>query len=416
MSPDGNREGRIPLPSVDQALAMVLGRVVARSPRAHVLADALGLVLARDALADLDMPPFDKALVDGYAARSSDLEAGDRRLVLGELLPAGATPSRGLGDREAAVIMTGAPLPLGADVVVMHERTHRSGDFVVIDEPSIKPGQNILRRGREARAGDVVVERGRELTPARLGVLASFGCPRVMATPRPEVVVVPTGDELVEPDSAPGPGQIRNSGSTMLTALAVQAGARARALEIAPDRPEALRAALERGLDADLLIVTGGVSAGQRDLVPASLEALGVECVFHKVRIKPGKPIWFGVARPRGDRPGTLVFGLPGNPVGSLVGFLVFARPALWLLAGRPGNAFARSSARLEGPFSHRGDRPTYFPAVLTTTSTPPVARPLEWAGSADLRRAAEADGFLAFEAGDRDYAAGEIVPFLPMG
>lgn len=417
MSPgwDGGGE-RIPFPSVDQAMAMVLGRATPLAPRVHALADAMGLVLADDARADLDMPPFDKSLLDGYAVRSSDLEGDDRRLALGELLHAGVTPSRALGVREAAVIMTGAPLPDGADAVVMHERTRRQDDGVLIDEPLVKRGQNILPRGREARAGDVVVERGRALTPARLGVLASFGCPRVLATPRPEVVVVPTGDELVEPDQAPGPGQIRNSGSTMLTALAVSAGAKARALAIAPDLAEPLQRSLERGLDADMLIVTGGVSAGQRDLVPDALAALGVECVFHKVRIKPGKPLWFGVARPRGDRSATLVFGLPGNPVGALVGFLVFARPALRVLAGWPGEAFALGSARLERPFSHRGDRPTYYPAVLSRAGPPPLAQPLDWAGSADLRRAALADGFLAFEAGDRDYAAGEIVGFLPMG
>ncbi len=409
-------EARRPLPSVAEALAMVRGRAAPLAPRIHALHEALGLVLAQDARADLDMPPFDKALLDGYAVRAGDLEAGDRRLAVGELLHAGGTPARPLGPREAAVIMTGTPVPAGADAVVMHERTRRSGDVVEINEPAVKRGQNILPRGREARAGDVVVERGRVLTPARLGVLASFGCAQVLAAPRPQVVVVPTGDELVEPDQAPGPGQIRDSGSTMLTALANQAGGCARALGIAPDLPDPLRGILERGLEADLLLITGGVSAGQRDLVPDALEALGVECVFHKVRIKPGKPIWFGVAAARGEHPGTLVFGLPGNPVGALVGFLVFVRPALQALAGRPAQASEMARARLAKPFRHRGDRPTYHPAVVTGAGDPVWARALDWAGSADLRRAAEADGFLAFEAGDRDYAEGEIVGFLPMG
>ena len=154
--------------------------------------------------------------------------------------------------------------------------------------------------------------------------------------PRPRVAIVPTGDELVEPGQAPGPGQIRNSNAVMLHALAIQAGARRRVLPIAPDEPGPLGRILGRGLEADLLVVTGGVSAGQRDLVPAALDALGVKCIFHKVRLKPGKPLWFGIGPPRGDRPGALVFGLPGNPVSGLVGFLLFVKPALAVLAGKP--------------------------------------------------------------------------------
>jgi molybdopterin molybdotransferase len=268
------------------------------------------------------------------------------------------------------------------------------------------------------RAGEVVLTRGTLLKPAHLGVLAAVGRTSVRAR-RPHVTIVPTGDELVEPDRTPGPGQIRNSNAVMLRAMAIEEMAAADVLPIAPDEPTRLRQFLERGLESDVLVITGGVSAGQRDLVPAALEQLGVRRIFHKVRLKPGKPLWFGTGPPRGatERPGPLVFGLPGNPVSGLVGFLLFIQPALAALADRP-RAGGLPEARLAGGFRHRGDRPTYHPARLLPGHElhgPTPIETLEWAGSADLRTVATADGFAVFPAGDRDYAPGEIVGFLPM-
>ncbi len=311
----------------------------------------------------------------------------------------------------------------------MHERTQSGDGGVRVDEPEVRAGQNILPRGREMRAGDLVLAAGTVLGPAHLGVLASVGrsWPRVV---RPRVAVASTGDELVEPDRVPGPGQIRNSNAIMLRALAIEDAAQAEAMPIIPDDPAALREILGRGLESDVLVITGGVSAGQRDLVPEALEALGVRRVFHKVRLKPGKPIWFGVGRSRsadgaepgsdeGRRPGSLVFGLPGNPVSGLVGYLLFIRPALAILSRRPGPPPTPRPARLAGPFRHRGDRPTYHPARRVngpaSDAVPPAIETLDWAGSADLRTVASADGFAAFPAGDRDYTPGEIVDFLAM-
>ena len=185
------------------------------------------------------------------------------------------------------------------------------------------------------------------------------------------------------------------------------AGADAETLPIAPDEPVALRETLARGLAADVLLITGGVSAGNRDLVPEALEALGVARVFHKIRLKPGKPLWFGVGPGREDgRPAPLVFGLPGNPVSGVVGFVLFVRPALDALAARPGPADRSVAARLATRFDHAGDRPTYHPARLAVDG---AVEPLDWAGSADLRTVARADGFAIFPAGDRTYAAGEV-------
>jgi molybdopterin molybdotransferase len=381
---------------------------------------ALGRALAEDVVADLDMPPFDKALVDGYAVRSADLDGAPRLLRLGELITAGRVPTRPLGQREAAQVMTGAPIPPGCDAVLMQEHVRLQGGTVVLPDGPIKPGQNVLHRGTEMRAGDVVAARGSILAPARLGVLASVGRAMVSVVPRPRVSIVSTGDELVEPAETPGPGQIRNSNAAMLRGLVIQGGGQPETEPIAPDDPAQLHQILGHGLDADILLVSGGVSTGQADLVPAALEALEVRSIFHKVRLKPGKPLWFGVGPSRGDRLGALVFGLPGNPVSGFVCFLLFVRPALTVLAGKRLADSDLRDVRLAGGFHHRGDRTTYFPCRLVEQAGAPMDCPyvetLDWSGSADLRTVAQADGFAVFPSGDRDYAAGEIVGFLPTG
>jgi molybdopterin molybdotransferase len=257
------------------------------------------------------------------------------------------------------------------------------------------------------------------LGPARLGVLASVGRTEVDVVPRPRVAIVSTGDELVEPGQSPGPGQIRNSNAVMLHGLVLETEGVAETLPIARDDPAALREILGRGLGADVLVISGGVSAGQRDLVPAALESLGATRVFHKVRLKPGKPLWFGTGPGRGARPGALVFGLPGNPVSGLVGFLVFVRPSLSALAGKGRLPTKLHEVQLARGFAHRGDRPTYYPSRLVASGGHrpdlPRVETLDWSGSADLCTAAQADGFAVFPAGDRDYTPGEIVAFLPM-
>ncbi len=398
--------------TIEEAFRLVMERSIPLSPARRGLAEALGCMLAEDVVADLDLPPFDKALVDGYAVRAADLSGEDRWLVIGEEITAGRTPTRPLGPREAAAIMTGAPLPDAADAVVMIEHTRRQDRRVFIADPAVAPGRNRLTRGREMKAGEVVLSRGERLNPARIGLLASVGRDPVTVIPKPRVAVVPTGDELVEPDRVPGPGQIRNSNALMLRALTVEAGAEAEALPIAPDDPDRLGAILRCGLGADVLLITGGVSAGNRDLVPEALERLGVARIFHKIRLKPGKPLWFGVGPARDEAPGPLVFGLPGNPVSGVVGFLLFVRPALDRLAARTARAIEGSPHPLAFPFAHKGDRPTYHPARRSESG---AIEPLNWAGSADLRTVAYADGFAIFPAGGRTYQAGEIVGFLPL-
>ena len=405
--------------SVEEAQMAVFSRISILPTTVVALAESLGCVLAEDIVADLDLPPFSKALVDGFAVRSSDLAGDDRRLRVVEEILAGKIPTRPLGRREAAEIMTGAPLPFGSDAVVMVEKTRRDGEIVFIDDLNVAPGRNWLPQGREMRAGEVVLKKGALLNAPKLGLLASVGRLTVAVTRRPRVAIITTGDELVDPSTRPGPGQIRNSNATLLRALVETENAEFTIFPNAPDEFEPLRRIIAVGLSHDVLLMTGGVSAGNRDLVPGVLKSLDVEGVFHKVRVRPGKPLWFGIGPDRmAQGPGPLVFGLPGNPVSGLIGFLLFVRPALWRMLGRTCDLSQASSGRLERPFRHQGDRVTYHPSHWSRALLGEIPRidVLDWAGSADLRTVANADGFAIFPAGDRDYSAGEIVGFLPLG
>ena len=400
--------------SVAEAQALVRAHVGALPAREAPLLEALGRMLAESVLADRDSPPFDKALVDGYAVRASDFEGDGTTFRVVEEVPAGVVPSKALGRREAAFIMTGAPLPAGADAVVMHETTRRDGDRVSLLIERLKPGENRLLRGAEMKEGDVVGESGLCLRPADLGLFASVGRTAVRVVPKARVVILPTGDELVEAHETPGPGRIRNSNVWMLAAKCEESrAAAATILPIVRDRADDLRNALETALERfDVVLITGGVSAGKYDLVPPTLESLGVRPIFHKIALRPGKPLLFGIPeRTEGAR---CVFGLPGNPVSCLVGFELFVSIALAHLTGKPNRGGGETRrVRLGAPYSHRGVRQTYHPARWPGQHDGP-ALPLRWAGSADLRTVAQSDGFIVFPAGDRDYDAGETVDFLP--
>ncbi|MFO0959443.1 MAG: gephyrin-like molybdotransferase Glp [Isosphaeraceae bacterium] len=409
---------------IEEAFQRVMGRVEPLPPVDVAIDEAAGLVLAEPVTADGDSPPFDKALVDGFAVRSAD--GASPRTMIGEIL-AGQWPPGPVGPGEAIRIMTGAPMPPGADAVVMLEKAGRLDDDRVRIDEAPRPGQHRMIQGREYRSGEILLSAGSRLGAASIGVCASAGRLEVKAIPRPCLAIVTTGDEVVPPGTRPAPGQIRDSNGPMLRAVARSAGAEVRTGQPpARDEPGPLRASLRRALEpgpdapdgADMLVISGGVSAGVRDLVPGILEELGIRPVFHKVRMKPGKPLWFGVGPDRGNRPPALVFGLPGNPVSGLVGMLAFVLPAVRVLAavGMADAGLPCVPARLAGDFRHRGDRPTFHPASGVGSDTPGLwAAPIEWAGSPDLRAVTRADGFLWFPAGDRDWKAGEILPFLPI-
>ncbi len=404
--------------SVQEAQTAVLQQAAPLAPQAVPLSDALGLILAESAVSDVDSPPHDKSLVDGYALVAADLAEAGRELTVLEEVTAGMVPSRPVESGAATRIMTGAPIPQGADAVVMVERTEsRRGadgsERVVIQESKIAAGQNILPRATSLRKGERVIDAGCVLRPIEIGVLAEIGYARVSAVPRPRVAVLATGNELVEAGESPGAGRIRNSNGPLLLASARAAGGLPEDLGIARDDPRQLAEKIARGLESDVLLLSGGVSAGVLDLVPRALAQQGVEQVFHKVNVKPGKPVWFGLRR---DASGPkLVFGLPGNPVSSLVCFELFVRPALAKLAGHPSDATPLLSAILRKPARQRGDRPTYFPSRLTTVGGNYEVETLAWKGSADQRTLVQANALTVLPAGDLDLPAGESVKVIPL-
>jgi len=394
--------------SVAEAQELVMQRARPLPPRTASLSPpALGLVLAEDVQSDLDMPPWDKAMMDGYAVRSEDLAEGTAVLAVVEEIMAGQVPKKVLGSGQAARIMTGAPVPGGADAVVMVERTRGLDDGGVWIEDRPKPRQHILARGREMQRGETVVRAGACLRPQEFGVLAAVGRSSAKVHPAPHVAILPTGDEIVEIDTVPGPGQIRNSNGNMLLAQVSRAGAIPRLLGIARDQIEHLRSLVSEGLKADVLVLCGGVSAGERDLVPGVLGEMGVEAVFHKVAMKPGKPVFFGV---RGD---TLVFGLPGNPVSSYVCFELFVRPALRRLQGHAEPGPFLVQARLADDLAHRSDRPTYHPGLLLSTGESWEIKPVPWFGSPDLRGLLQSNAFIVLPPGEHKFKAGQSFPVL---
>ncbi|HEY5312825.1 MAG TPA: gephyrin-like molybdotransferase Glp [Pirellulales bacterium] len=374
---------------------------------------ALGRVLAEEIASDVDSPPHDKSIVDGYAVRTADLPGGEGELEIIEEIMAGRVPTRHVEAGQASRIMTGAPLPAGADAVVMVERTqpqHVTGSLgrVQFRDARLALGQNIVRRAANIRRGDVILAPRHSLRPVELGLLAEVGRQRVRVFSRPRVAVLSTGDELVPIGSLPGPGQIRNSNEPMLLACVAQAGGVPIGLGIAGDDRQQLRRSIDRGLEsADVLVLSGGVSAGVLDLVPGVLQDAGVEQVFHKVRVKPGKPVWFGV---QPGPPARLVFGLPGNPVSSLVCFRLFVELALAVMGGRRAQGLELSPARLLAPFVQHGDRVAYQPALVCREFDGLTATPLKTHGSSDQRGLSAANALAYFPAGERRFEVGETI------
>jgi molybdopterin molybdotransferase len=362
------------------------------------------MVLAEQVLADRDYPPFDKSLMDGFAVRCVDVAGASATLkVVGEVA-AGQSATRALAPGEALAIMTGAPMPPGADGVVPVEDTERSADTVRILRATT-PGRFIAKRGSDISARELVLSRGTRLGPAHLAAAASVGAAQVRVFAKPRAAMLATGDELVPIEQTPGPAQIRNSNSLMLVALLKRLGCEVTDLGVVRDTPAAVRDALQRAMSAcDVLFVTGGMSMGAYDYVPRTLVDLGVDLRITKLRIKPGKPFVFGV---KDDR---FVFGLPGNPVS---GFVCTVRLATRLLARMSGaNPEPRwITAPLLSSLKSNGPREFYQPATLTDRGV----APLEWKGSADVYTLAAANALIVRAENEPALAAGAAVRVLEL-
>ncbi|HEX3147413.1 MAG TPA: gephyrin-like molybdotransferase Glp [Gemmataceae bacterium] len=391
---------------VTTALEIVLSHTSPLPTEKLLLRFACGRVLAESVASDIDSPPYTKSVMDGYAVRSADC-AEPVSLTVIEEVAAGRVPTKVVGPGQATRIMTGAPIPQGADAVVPHEETELAGDTVRV-RCVVKTGEFILMRGREMRAGEIVVPAGTALTSQVIGLLASVGRDFALVCKAPHITILATGDELVEAHESVGPGQIRNSNGPMLRAQAESCSAVSEyLLGIARDNHASLTERISEGLESShVLILAGGVSAGKFDLVPEVLASLGVTAHFHKVRLKPGKPMLFGT---RGSQ---LVFGLPGNPVSSFVGFELFIRPALRKMMGyaTPGPTFV--PVPLAAEFATKNDRPTYVPAQIEKTDALRVRARTSF-GSADLRGLLGADALVSVPPGAVEYAAGDVVPTL---
>ena len=400
--------------TVTQALDQIVREVIAFAPERVALSEAMGLVTAEDVVSQEDSPPFDKSLMDGYAVLASDLAAGTRELAVVDEVTAGRTPSCDITAGQATRIMTGAPIPPSASAVVpveMTELVSGTPERVRVLIESIDPEKNVIRRGTNKRVGEEIIPAGRLLRAQELAALAELGSAEVLVRRQPVIAVLATGDELVATDQKPGPGQIRNSNETMLCGQVSNAGGVPIALGIARDNREDLRRHIEEGLNADILLLSGGVSAGKLDLVPSELERAGVEQIFHKVRVKPGKPVWFGVLR-RGSN-SCLVFGLPGNPVSSMVCFELFVRTAIRRLTGQFPATPLSLTARLTQAHSHQDDRETYFPASVEWTADGPTVRLMKWHGSSDLQSTVDANAMVIFPPEPKEYSVNNRVEVI---
>ena len=388
--------------SFEAARECVLREVTALGTTEQVeLLDAAGRVLAETIGADRDYPPFPRSARDGFAVRSADLPGTLR--IIGEVR-AGTVFGRAVGAGEAVEIMTGAPMPRGADQVIMIEHTRREGDRVVI-ELAAKAGDNFNPQGVEAHTGEAVLASGARLGFAEIALLAMVGKRHVSVYKRPRVALLPTGDEIVEAGVTPQEFQIRNSNAWSLAVQTQRAGGFPGMLPIARDTYESTRALIESGLASDVLLLSGGVSAGKYDIVERVLADLGAKFYFDRVLIQPGQPLVFGSVH------GKFFFGLPGNPASTMVTFELFARAAIERLSGASTAPLPLLRAKLTREFRHKTGLTRFLPAQLSANGA--TITPSGWHGSGDVAALARANAFLVAEAERETWAEGDDIRVL---
>src|SRR5215212_3865622 len=394
--------------SVAEAIQIVRQQTLALSTERVPLEHALGRVLVEDVVADTDLPPFDRAQMDGYAVRAQDVKEAPVRLRITGESAAGRGWHHQLEEGQAVRIMTGAPVPAGADSVQQVELTHELKDGTVVELlESVELGRSIVQRGAEIQAGEVVLRAGTTINAAMMAVLAAFGYAQLEVFRKPRVAVLATGSELVAVDQKPGQDQIRDSNNYSISAYSELAGAVVERMPLTGDETSLLKTQLaEAATRSDLIVTSGGVSMGVYDVTKAALKELDAELFFERVALRPGKPTVFA-RLPNG----TLVFGLPGNPVSVSVTFNLFARTALRVMQGAQGAAPFEETAVLLRPAKGAAERASYLPAALSTdTEGRLLAEPLKWGGSSDFVAFARATALVIVPAGAGTLQTGSVV------
>lgn len=407
-----------------QAQELVLGQARSFGRETVPLEQAAGRVLSEIIRADRDYPPFPRATMDGYALRYNDLEQGIRNFTVVETIMAGYASSRSIGTGECYKIMTGGAVPASADIVIRRENIEEGPGYArllsVLPDPlpagtlpapadprfPWKAYQNIARQGEDLAAGAVVIDHPCVCEPAVIGLLATLGHTQLTVARIPQIALLTTGNEVVSPGDPISPVQIRNSNRWLLESALKKSGAGLTSCVHAPDDPTILRAAIEKGLTHDILILSGGVSAGDADYVPATLTAAGVRELFHRVAIRPGKPVWVGVAPG-----GCMVFALPGNPFSCLVNMVLLIRPYLQACYGLP--AIEPLGLPLGTDRKKRSPLDEFFPAALH--GAPATLSPVVLNGSGDIRLGMEANMLALHPAGTGDLRAGTSVLCYPI-
>jgi molybdopterin molybdotransferase len=402
--------------SYQQAVEVVLQHATTYQPvgteRVKLL-QSTGRVLATPVRADRDLPPFPRSTRDGFAVRSQDCQPGATLKIIGEIRAGGALETElQIGPRECIEIMTGASVPSSADAVLMYEHAERNGALIVPGR-TINAGENIVPAGAEARAGQEVILRGTRLNHAAIAVSASVGWASHEVFRRPRVIILPTGDELVDLNAAPGSHQIRNSNSYSLASQITEAGAEPMLLPVAPDDKTRLRELIGEGLQGDLLLLTGGVSVGKYDYVEEVLAEFDARFHFTGVMIQPGKPLVFGDAQSKGRR--VPFFGLPGNPVSTMVTFELFARPVINALSGATARAPRFVQAPLASAVRVKTGLTRFLPGRFLKDGFSTSVEFARWHGSGDVVSAASSNCFIVVPPDSEDLPAGKMVSvFVP--
>ena len=391
-------------------------RLSSRTTETAPLLHAAGRVLAESITADRDIPPFPRSTRDGYAVRAADLAKLPASLkVIGEIKAGPQHLPSTLNPGQAFAIMTGAPVPQGADAVVMVEYTSSQKADSVEIKKSVEPGENIVAQGAESKRGNLLLDRGTRLNQAAIALAASVGRSKLQVFVRPQIAVLTTGDEIVEVDAEIGPTQIRNSNGYSLSVQIQQAGGEPVLLPIAPDEPRRLRQLIEEGLQSDLLIMTGGVSMGRYDLVEQVLSELQAEFFFTGAKIQPGRPVVFGRIRSEVQAPAQhkYFFGLPGNPVSTMVTFELFARPILQALAGASPSQLTFLYARLKSEIRVKPGLTRFLPAILSGQTEDSQVELVPWQGSGDIAAQARSNCYIVVPPDREHIAAGDWVPVM---